>query len=60
MSLKGELFMLLLLGVIGILYDGLFAIDFELLKLMAEHPLDGLAVIGTTDLFDCSRYRVRL
>lgn len=60
MSLKCKFLVLLLLRVIGILDDGLFTVNFELFKLVAQHSFDRLAVIGTTDLFDRSRYRVRL
>lgn len=47
---EGALLMLLALRLAGILYNRFLAIDFELLQLVAEHALNGLALVRLADL----------
>lgn len=50
MRLKVALFVLLALCLARVLYDRLLAIDLELLQLVTEHALDGLALVRFADL----------
>lgn len=48
--LKCALLMLLALGLTRVLYDRFLTIDFELLQLVTEHALNGLALVRLADL----------
>lgn len=48
--LEVALLVLLALRLAWVLYDRLLAIDLELLQLVAEHALDGLALVRLADL----------
>lgn len=48
--LKVALLVLLALCLARVLYDRLLAIDLELLQLVTEHALDGLALVRFADL----------
>lgn len=45
--------MLLALRLAGVLYDRLLAVNFELLQLVTEHALNGLALVRLADLLHC-------
>ena len=59
-QLEVVLLVLLPLGLAGVLDDGLLAVDFVLLQLVREHPLDGLALVALADLLDGVRDGVGL
>lgn len=50
---EGALLVLLALRLAGILYDCLLAVDFELLQLVTQHALNGLALVRLADLLHC-------
>lgn len=48
--LERALLMFFALGLARVLYDRLLTIDFELLQLVTEHALNGLALVRLADL----------
>lgn len=60
MLVEGALLVFLALRLAGILYNRLLAIDLELLQLVAEHALDGLALVRLADLLHSIGDRVIL